>query len=433
MTELNRRCLQPHWLHIDPPASISGVATCPSVLNFLTFLPQRWLATYFVFVDLLLVTQYAYYYKTPKRSLSALNRIRSASSPGRMDRSASRYRTISAVASNVAAAAAAAAAQQDGHRPPSVRYSQQSDQHHLHERSSSGVSERLVDGDPGYSDEGNSPMLADSYHSDGGREASRKRVSWSIERHRDRAASVGRTPTALHIPTDLLSDFNAQSHEHALNEPVSPAVSNRGSRASRRGSTMVFLGAWALFGIGTLTSGRTGMSMSTTDTGRVLVSGHNLESSTPFYYSHPDTFLSNPSVNQLDTLDLDSAYPRDDSYDKSSPPEQPSSTQVLGRIFAWLCTTLYLTSRLPQIWKNVRDNNSLLSFFIDILPKVCKEISRSVFFFTYSSRLTLIHNSMAGAFHVSLRFCFSRKRILCCIYPIVTQELPSTSTGCTVY
>lgn len=26
---------------------------------------------------------------------------------------------------------------------------------------------------------------------------------------------------------------------------------------------------------------------------------------------------------------------------------------IIGRISAWICTTLYLTSRMPQIWKNV--------------------------------------------------------------------------------
>lgn len=35
-------------------------------------------------------------------------------------------------------------------------------------------------------------------------------------------------------------------------------------------------------------------------------------------------------------------------------PDQPFSFQrIIGRISAWACTTLYLTSRLPQIWKNV--------------------------------------------------------------------------------
>jgi len=38
--------------------------------------------------------------------------------------------------------------------------------------------------------------------------------------------------------------------------------------------------------------------------------------------------------------------------------ERPERTReekrrIVGRISAWTCTTLYLTSRLPQIWKNV--------------------------------------------------------------------------------
>ena len=297
-----------------------------------------------------MVSQYFYYYKAPKHSLSALSRIRSASSP-RIDRSASRYRTLSVVASNVAAAAAVAA-QQDGHRPPSARYPQQSDQHRLYERSSSGASRRFADEDPGYNDdddEGNPPVMADSYHSDGGRETSVKRVSWSPERHRSRAASVGKTPAVPHI-LPINPDLNVESHERPSNEPSTPVVSRRGSRASRRGSTMVFLGAWALFGIGTLASGRTGMAMSTTnDIGRVLVSGH-----TPIYHSHPA--LSKLSVNELDTFDP--VYPRNDTRNES-----PSNEQIIGRIFAWLCTTLYLTSRLPQIWKNVRHNKSLKPLF----------------------------------------------------------------------
>jgi len=54
-----------------------------------------------------------------------------------------------------------------------------------------------ADGEPEYGDEGNPPAMTDSFHSERGRETTGKRVSWSIERHRDRAASVGTTPTAL--------------------------------------------------------------------------------------------------------------------------------------------------------------------------------------------------------------------------------------------
>jgi hypothetical protein len=119
---------------------------------------------------------------------------------------------------------------------------------------------------------------------------------------------------------------------------------------------MVFLGAWALFGIGTLANGRTGIPMSTTkDVGRVLLNGHNLENLTSIYHSHLD--LSHPSVSELDTFHPNFAFPKDDIHDEY--PQQPSREQVLGRIFAWLCTTLYFTSRLPQIWKNVSHNHYL--------------------------------------------------------------------------
>lgn len=41
--------------------------------------------------------------------------------------------------------------------------------------------------------------------------------------------------------------------------------------------------------------------------------------------------------------------------DKGDKPPAGSShyQRIVGRVSAWVCTTLYLTSRLPQIWKNV--------------------------------------------------------------------------------
>ena len=41
-------------------------------------------------------------------------------------------------------------------------------------------------------------------------------------------------------------------------------------------------------------------------------------------------------------------------HENHSSPEPVSYQRLIGRISAWTCTTLYLTSRLPQIWKNVR-------------------------------------------------------------------------------
>lgn len=43
------------------------------------------------------------------------------------------------------------------------------------------------------------------------------------------------------------------------------------------------------------------------------------------------------------------APPEDDEEDES-----PDWERVIGRASAWACTTLYLTSRIPQIWKNFR-------------------------------------------------------------------------------
>lgn len=36
------------------------------------------------------------------------------------------------------------------------------------------------------------------------------------------------------------------------------------------------------------------------------------------------------------------------------PPDQ--SIVQLGRIFAWVCTVFYLSSRMPQLWKNVKSS-----------------------------------------------------------------------------
>lgn len=46
----------------------------------------------------------------------------------------------------------------------------------------------------------------------------------------------------------------------------------------------------------------------------------------------------------------------DDDDDKPGGPHKPEPINIrelIGRVSAWTCTTMYLTSRLPQIWKNV--------------------------------------------------------------------------------
>ncbi|KAF8965250.1 PQ loop repeat-domain-containing protein [Flammula alnicola] len=344
---------------------------------------QKWLATYFVCVDFMLVAQYFYYYKPPKGPPSVLGHIRAATSPAAIrrmsvDRGASRYRALSAAASNVAAAAALAAQQdeQDGLRRPSARHSTRTGRRHGYDESSGSTSLVREEEDQ----EENIPAgMLDSFHSEGGRDYP-KRVSWSIERHRGRAASVGQpirsaTPTALHILSDehVTNPDGLHHHSHRDSDPLldsteslSPIVSSRGSRASRKGSTMVFLGAWMLFGIGTLAGQRSMPSSSTTNIGRVLSrNNHQVGNPIPIALNNHDT-LSTRDLDS-DEYDLDfAALNSDMEYGlPEEPHEDPSSEQILGRIFAWLCTTLYLTSRLPQIWKNyVRKSVEGLSMYL---------------------------------------------------------------------
>jgi len=255
------------------------------------------------------------------------------------DRGASRYRTLSAVAANVAAAAALAAQQneQADHRR---RWQRRSEDHERLGRYA--FEEHNVEHDV---DEDGLAAMTASFHSEGGRELRPKRVSWSNERYNRRGGSVDHLPgisrSSMPPPLQLSSTesvIDPTGRGRALQREVDGLQihpsrrEHRSSRASRR-ATMVFLGAWALFGIGAFAGGRHGVSTnSSSPTGRVLVA-KSLHMPTPIppVESHA---LYDTSLNYLLT--------------------QKWSERVIGRIFAWLCTTLYLTSRLPQIWKNVR-------------------------------------------------------------------------------
>ncbi|KAG5727988.1 hypothetical protein E4T56_gene19336 [Termitomyces sp. T112] len=227
---------------------------------------QTYLAVYFVFVDITIVVQYLYYYLRPKPHHHHHHPSASRTRPS-VDRA--RYRALSVVAANVAASAALVA---------------QQDEHVDHRR-------RWPD-----ADDNALAALADSFHSETGH---RKTVSWSIERHRQRSGSVG----------------CSEDDSTRRGRPLERGGERDGSRLHSMGSrrTMVFLGVWALFGVGTIhqrerRAGGTG----------VVLSG-------------PETV----------------------------------DARVVGRIFAWLCTTLYLTSRLPQIWKNyVRKSVEGLSMYL---------------------------------------------------------------------
>ncbi|VDB83070.1 unnamed protein product [Peniophora sp. CBMAI 1063] len=73
-----------------------------------------------------------------------------------------------------------------------------------------------------------------------------------------------------------------------------------------------------------------------------------------------------PPASSAEVLVSFESLPEDGAFDTQSN-DSASMERIIGRIFAWTCTTRYLTSRLPQIWKNyVRKSVEGLSVFLFI-------------------------------------------------------------------
>ncbi|KAH9050680.1 PQ loop repeat-domain-containing protein [Lactarius hengduanensis] len=320
---------------------------------------QTWLATYFCSIDIVLLSQYFYYRKTATPTVTAFSQPRSRAGSlayrTSRERAPSRYRTLSTAAANVATTAAVLASQRN--EPPTPGY--------VHTR----WSRRSLDGllDPNRPPrEGGSDMdedllstLTDSVYSE-----THRHVAWSKER---RAPSSHSRTGSRHIPTSLqitstTDDFDASARGRTLqrsnleslegealdwHQSEEGSQRRRSSRASRRGATMIFMGAWALFGIGTLSMNRYSAEIrSPLQPGRVLS-----QSNLPLPSSLSPTFTHESPP--LATVDVVFDVPHLERTSKGEQPaHRPSLERVIGRISSWTCATLYLTSRLPQIWKN---------------------------------------------------------------------------------
>lgn len=309
----------------------SGIQGCRNML----ITCQTYLASYFVAVDLTLCFQYWYYYhpskSEPLHSHHVHSRTRAASAAtihGRPshERTSYRYRTLSAVAANVATNAAFAA--HHSHSQPRISHRYRSYDRH-HGRSSSRPSVRREN-----SSQAEDSAMTDSFHSE--RVPSRsRRISWSND-----AANQGARGPPMTRSTAPHSSHHQVADALTLSEPFGRGRSayrdgpplheqdpsqRRSSRATRHGANLVLMGACALFGFGALARLWHG---DTTFSGKVLSPSSN------FYAS------------AIASRSLETPLPQ-------PPHEGPSMERIFGRIFAWLCATLYLTSRLPQIWKNV--------------------------------------------------------------------------------
>ncbi|KAF8509743.1 PQ loop repeat-domain-containing protein [Gautieria morchelliformis] len=221
-------------------------------------------------------------------------------------------------------------------------------------------------------------IMIDSFHSEGGgRGRGRgKHVSWTQESSgRDNGTQripllddVGTSSTA---PSTMRGrqltrlDMSPIATEAPISETHSPrtrrtsAASTVSAGASRRSASIVFLGIFALFSL----SSYPGIRRSVGSEGRVLsmppisavLIPEDMSSSSPF--PHPTTLslvAAPDTVVELQDLDVHLSASNENQ-------------RLIGRVSAWTCTTLYLTSRLPQIWKNfVRKSVEGLSMYLFI-------------------------------------------------------------------
>ncbi|KZT40920.1 hypothetical protein SISSUDRAFT_1018393 [Sistotremastrum suecicum HHB10207 ss-3] len=345
---------------------------------------QTYLAIYFCMVDGTLLGQYWMYYRntppatisthrhTHKRGLSSSSTH--PTSPLLGDNSSPQYTSpisdvpnlraiteISNTAANVVAAASALRSQEEG--------------------------------EAGLDEDDQLDAMTASFHSDltGTGKSRRKHVSWS----QDRGGSVGRAERAslrssLHLTmsrgrpltrdTSPYRDQVERENELGIDEsgmeevrrtrPISlgrsESAARRTSRASRRSASIVFMGVWALFGIGSFANRQLYPASSPTTlaslnplsspSGHVLV--HVPTSSSEF--AAPSFIPSASDPTQDEPVIIPPPPPEDDT-------NGPSTERIIGRISAWICTTLYLTSRLPQIWTNyVRKSVEGLSIYLFI-------------------------------------------------------------------
>ncbi len=202
--------------------------------------------------------------------------------------------------------------------------------------------------------------LTDSFYSEDGHATRR-----SPERYRGRGGSLGRhsliathgTSSTLYLNTAEpnsrgdLTLVEGEQTDVMTEVPSGPSTGRRrNSRAGRGGAGLVFLGVWALFSLGGHSTGGEYLRLNPNppkSVGRVLgASTTNVTSTSPINHHHRDTQL------QQHESEINVIFP-DERESTQFHLTTTSDAEILGRIFAWLCTTLYLTCRLPQIWKNV--------------------------------------------------------------------------------
>jgi hypothetical protein len=218
-------------------------------------------------------------------------------------------------------------------------------------------------------------------------------TSPSVTFNQDPTGTRGRQPEGLPLPTDGRSNPSTAHN----NPPGGPPRTRSSSRI--RGSEnkpasvrppggavagVVFMGVWALAGLNlnqrtvsnsngrgwgsSLERGRAGSLDVWSDEQRfdagkregAVISprwtesppetSHKDDGILELYFASPSGSSDNPPPGEPE---IEPDHPSHKRWDKAA------VQRLIGRMSAWICTTLYLTSRLPQIWKNVSRSTSL--------------------------------------------------------------------------
>ena len=172
-----------------------------------------------------------------------------------------------------------------------------------------------------------------------------------------------------------LSEIEPLAHyPPAPRRSQSPIASVRRKSKYRATAPMVLFSIWLLVSFGgSSTQGSGSLQRPRSPPGAVL------RRSPPLYpipqdSPTPSSFSSNfptPSFSLLSSSESSTFAVSELKINYDHPKEQfrdpePQVRRIIGRVSAWICTTLYLTSRLPQIWKNVRARSNPFSNIVQL-------------------------------------------------------------------
>ena len=282
-------------------------------------------------------------------------------------------------------------------------------------------------------------VMINSFHSEGGgRGRGRgKHVSWTQESPaRDGGAGQGQSsddveplntspsrvrgrqlgrPSGFDSPIVTEAPLSETDSPRARRGSTASAVS---AAASRRSASIVFLAMFGLFGFSShlgvqRSSGPEGRVLSIPPRGVVFIPD-DMSWSTPLAHATPLSFVTTS----------DSGVQLNDIFEFSSS-DNEDTQRLIGRVSAWTCTTLYVTSRLPQIWKNVRKSPLfVISHSQHIFPVVCSQVCGGNVIVPDTNRSMLIIGNCCfiGSIDVSFHICLLRQFFLCAVNPYKSQD-----------